>query len=107
MTSGRVLIMGDPGPWLGAGMTGGVIYQRLQPEMGLTREAIKRRIAKGSVLDILPLEEQGMEDVHELLSKYIHTLEVNNQASATENLYAMLRRPQDYFVRLAAPVRAN
>jgi glutamate synthase (NADPH) large chain len=107
MTSGRVLIMGDPGPWLGAGMTGGVIYQRLQPEMGLTREAIKRRIAHGSILDILPLEEQGVEDVHELLSKYIHTLEVNNQASATENLYPMLRRPQDYFVRLAAPVRAN
>jgi glutamate synthase (NADPH) large chain len=107
MTSGRVLIMGDPGPWVGAGMTGGVIYQRYQPEMNLTLDAIRRRIAKGSALDIFPLDEQGMEDVHELLSRYIHTLEVNNQASATEHLYAMLRKPQDYFVKLAAPVRAN
>ncbi len=27
MTSGRVLIMGDPGPYAFAGMTGGVVYQ--------------------------------------------------------------------------------
>jgi glutamate synthase (NADPH/NADH) large chain len=107
MTSGRVLIMGDPGPWLGAGMTGGVIYQRVQPEMGLTRDAIKRRIAKGSPLEIYDLDDKGMDDVHELLSAYIHTLEVNNQAAATEHLYTMLRKPQDYFVRLVATGKGN
>jgi glutamate synthase (NADPH/NADH) large chain len=108
MTSGRVLIMGDPGPWVGAGMTGGVIYQRIQPEMNLTEDAIRRRIAKGSALVVAELDEEDIEGVHELLNKYIHTLEINNQADATEHLYGMLRKPQDYFVKLHAPVvRAN
>jgi len=107
MTSGRALVLGDPGPWMCAGMTGGVIYQRVQPEMGLTLDALRRRIAHGAVIDIFPLDEKGMEDVHEMLSKYIQTLEVNNQAEATEHLYSLLRRPQDYFVKIAAPVRAN
>jgi glutamate synthase (NADPH/NADH) large chain len=107
MTSGRVLILGDPGPWVGAGMTGGVLYQRIQPEMGLTVDAIRRRIAPGAVVDIFPLDERGLEDVHEMLSRYIHTLEVNNQSEATAHLYALLRRPQEFFVKIAAPVRVN
>ncbi len=31
MTSGRALVLGDIGPWACSGMTGGVIYQRIQP----------------------------------------------------------------------------
>ena len=26
MTNGRALVLGDPGPWICAGMTGGVVY---------------------------------------------------------------------------------
>ena len=37
MTNGRGLVLGDPGPWICAGMTGGAIYIRHQPEMGLTK----------------------------------------------------------------------
>ncbi|MEQ8677570.1 MAG: glutamate synthase-related protein [Aggregatilineales bacterium] len=107
MTSGRVLILGDPGPWMCAGMTGGVIYQRVQPEMGLTLDALKRRIAKGSVVDIFPLDEFGIEEIHEMLNRYIQTLEVNNQAEATGHLYKLLRRPQEHFVKIAPPARVN
>ncbi|MDX1992451.1 MAG: glutamate synthase-related protein, partial [bacterium] len=107
MTSGRALVLGDPGPWMCAGMTGGVIYQRVQPEMGLTLDALRRRIAIGATVEIFPLDEQGIEDVRELLGKYIQTLEVNNQAEATEHLYGLLRRPQDFFVKITSPVRVN
>ena len=107
MTSGRVLILGDPGPWMCAGMTGGVIYQRIQPEMGLTVDAIKNRIAEGAIVDILPLGDQGLSDIHEMLNKYIQVLEVNNQAQATEHLYHLLRRPQDHFVKIAPPTHHN
>lgn len=107
MTSGRALVLGDPGPWLCAGMTGGVIYQRIQPEMNLTIEAIRRRIAKGSVVDIMPLDEQGERDVRELLNLYIQTLELNNQAEAAQHLYSLLKRPQNHFVKIAPPVRVN
>jgi glutamate synthase (NADPH/NADH) large chain len=107
MTSGRVVILGDPGPWMCAGMSGGVIYQRIQPEMNLTVDAIRRRIAEGATVDIFPLDDRGIEDVRELLNYYIQTLEVNNQPEAVQHLYGLLGRPQDYFVKIAPPTRKN
>ncbi len=107
MTSGRVVILGDPGPWMCAGMSGGVIYQRIQPDMNLTVDAIKRRIAEGAMVDILPLDDTGVDDLRELLNTYIQTLEINNQANAVQHLYALLNRPQDHFVKIAVPTRKN
>src|SRR5690606_23297809 len=71
MTSGRVLVLGDPGPWMCAGMSGGAIYQRIQPEMNLTVDAVRRRIAKGATVEITPLDEQGLSDARDLLGVYI------------------------------------
>ncbi len=107
MTSGRALVLGDPGPWMCAGMTGGVVYQRIQPEMNLTVEAIRRRIAPGSVVDIFPIDEGAAEDIRHLLNLYIQTLELNNQAEAVRHLYALLKRPQNHFVKIAPPMRVN
>ena len=56
MTNGRGLVLGDPGPWICAGMTGGVIYLRHQPQAGLTKEALQRRIAKGAKVSIESLK---------------------------------------------------
>ncbi|HVU09826.1 MAG TPA: glutamate synthase-related protein [Phototrophicaceae bacterium] len=105
MTSGRVLVLGDPGPWMCAGMSGGSFYQRIQPEMNLTVEAIKRRIAKGATVDIFPLDEQGIDDVRDLLGFYIHTLENNNQENEAAHLYALINRPEEHFVLVAPPAR--
>ncbi|MBL8116095.1 MAG: alpha-hydroxy-acid oxidizing protein [Anaerolineae bacterium] len=107
MTSGRVIILGDPGPWMCAGMSGGVIYQRIQPEMNLTVDAIRRRIAEGATVDIFPLDDKGTADVRELLNTYIQTLEVNNQPQAAQHLYNLLAKPQDHFVKVAPPNRKN
>ena len=107
MTSGRVLVLGDPGPWMCAGMSGGVVYQRIQPEMRLTVEAIRRRIAKGATVDIFPLDETCIDDIQDLLGFYIQTLERNNQAEEVSHLYALLTRPQDHFVKIATPKRVN
>ena len=106
MTSGRALVLGDPGPWMCAGMTGGVIYQRIQPDMNLTVDAIRRRIADGAPVDIYPLNESDMQQVHDILSRYIQKLEVNNQPEAVQHLYNLLRRPQDHFVKIA-PIKAE
>ncbi len=70
MTAGRAVILGDPGPWLCSGMTGGVVYVRLDPDMGLTREALGRRIASGSTVEVLPLDRRGEQDLRELLGAY-------------------------------------
>jgi len=107
MTSGRVVILGDPGPWMCAGMSGGVIYQRVQPEVGLTRDAIKRRIAEGATVQIGELDEKGTADVRELLNTYIQTLEANNQPEAASRLYSLLVKPQENFVKIAPPMRKS
>jgi len=107
MTSGRALVLGDPGPWMCAGMTGGVIYQRVQPEVGLTVDAIQRRIAEGAIVEVYLLDETGIRDVKEMLQRYIEVLENNHQAEATEHLYRLLQHPQDHFVKISPPARIN
>lgn len=101
MTSGRALVLGDIGPWACSGMTGGVIYQRIQPEMNLDIDAIRRRIAKGAIVSPQPLNDKDEENVRELLSVYIETLENNNQAEAVQHLYSLLHRPADHFIKIA------
>ena len=104
MTSGRAVVLGDPGPWMCAGMSGGVVYQRIQPEMNLTVDAIRHRIASDSLVKIHPLDDQGYQDVRELLNAYIRTLEENHQSQAAEPIYALLKRPSDHFIKIAPPL---
>ena len=56
MTNGRALVLGDPGPWICAGMTGGVVYLRRDSNLGLT-EQVKRRIAKGANVTLQPISK--------------------------------------------------
>lgn len=101
MTSGQALVLGDPGPWICSGMTGGIVYQRIQPSMNLTIDAIHRRIAPGSPVEIYQLDDKAIQGVRELLQYYIQTLEFSNQPEAVEHLYALLKRPENHFVKLA------
>ncbi|WP_078549834.1 glutamate synthase-related protein [Litchfieldia alkalitelluris] len=97
MTNGRGLVLGDPGPWICAGMTGGVVYLRHQPEVGLTKAAIERRIAKGAKVSIKALSEKGMNDVQELLTKYIEGLVSTGQEEEANELKALLVNPEQHF----------
>lgn len=91
MTQGRVVVLGDPGPWICSGMTGGVVYVRLQPELGLDREALRRRIAKGARVQLTPVGEQGEKDLTELLSAYHRILlEAQQPEEAAEVMGLML-----------------
>ncbi|MEH7107628.1 glutamate synthase-related protein [Bacillus sp. JJ1764] len=104
MTNGRGLVLGDPGPWICAGMTGGVIYVRHQPEIGLTKEAIQRRVAKGAKVTVTALNEKGKQDVNELLAKYTDILEQNGQAEEANQLRELLAKPEQNFVQIV-PVK--
>ena len=100
MTNGRGLVLGDPGPWICAGMTGGVVYLRHQPEMGLTKAAIERRIAKGAKVSIGLLTEIGQQDVAELLNKYIDGLLQQGQKEAADELKLLLDNPTEHFFQI-------
>jgi glutamate synthase (NADPH/NADH) large chain len=90
MTNGRGLVLGDPGPWICAGMTGGVVYLRNQPEMGLTEEAISRRIAKGANVTVQKLSQKGIADVTELLLDYIRVLTEHEQYEEVSIISSLL-----------------
>ena len=91
MTRGRALVLGDPGPWICSGMTGGVVYVRLQPEFGLDEAAIRRRLAKGAKVHLSRVGAVGRKDLTDLLSTYHQVLLGAGQfAEAAEVLNLML-----------------
>ncbi|RFU68176.1 glutamate synthase [Peribacillus saganii] len=104
MTNGRGLVLGDPGPWICAGMTGGVVYLRKQPELGLTKEALLRRVAKGANVSIEALSEQGKQDITELLGNYISLLKERNQNEEAAELETFLPELEKHFVQVV-PVK--
>ncbi|HLN63505.1 MAG TPA: glutamate synthase-related protein, partial [Symbiobacteriaceae bacterium] len=90
MTRGRAVVFGDPGPWICSGMTGGVVYVRLQPEMGLDEAAIKRRLAKGAKVHVSRIGQRGKKDLTELLSLYHQTLLSTGQSDAASEVLNLL-----------------
>ncbi len=103
MTRGRALVLGDPGPWVCSGMTGGRVYLRHWPEMGLTEEAMRRRLAKGARVVVRPLDARGVEDVRELLSAYIEVLKEARREEKARRLEALLEDPRAHF-RMVEPI---
>ncbi|MEK8133051.1 glutamate synthase-related protein [Paenibacillus filicis] len=101
MTNGRAVVLGDPGPWICAGMTGGVIYQRLVPEMGLDVAALERRVAKGAKVKIEPIGTQSAKDLTELLGAYHAELVNSGQEDAAATIQHLLNNLQTSFVRIA------
>ncbi len=59
MTGGRAVVLGDPGPWLCSGMTGGVVYVRQNPDWGLDAAAVRRRLSKAAKVSLAALEDVG------------------------------------------------
>ncbi|RNC66351.1 MAG: glutamate synthase [Desulfuromonadales bacterium] len=94
MTAGRVVVLGDPGPWICSGMTGGVVYCHLDDAMGLDREALRHRLARGAGVEIRDLDEDDLASVDELLLTYRRELLHSHQeeeADAVEEIMACVR----------------
>jgi glutamate synthase (NADPH/NADH) large chain len=104
MTNGRAIVLGDPGPWICSGMTGGTVYLRIQPEMGLDEAAITRRIAKAAKVTLQPLNNKGKEDVAYLLGEYIAELEASGQQEKASHIQELLDHAEEHFVMLT-PVK--
>ncbi|NMC78124.1 MAG: glutamate synthase, partial [Chloroflexi bacterium] len=92
MTSGHVVILGDPGPYAFSGMTGGVVYQMLTPEMGFDPVALRRRIAIGAQVEIMELDYNDLEQVQHLLGEYIKALEQTYQYDTAEHIHLLSAR---------------
>ena len=100
MTAGRVLVLGDPGPWCCAGMTGGVLYLRLDEERGLNLEAIRRRLARGANVEIQPVGEGDEADLQYLLDEYAEQLNRTMQYDEMEEVQRLLENWRSTFVKV-------
>lgn len=101
MTGGTVVCLGDPGPWMAAGMTGGVVYLALWPDLGLTLEDLSRRVARDARCRIEP--SLGADDVRTigvLLAEYADLLDESTQTSEAKIVRDLARQADGRFVAL-------
>jgi glutamate synthase (NADPH/NADH) large chain len=98
-TSGRGLVLGDPGPWLCSGMTGGVVYVLTDEAMGMTASAVRRRVAAGARVRVEAVDEGDEPDLRELLGHYRRALEDDEQYAEAEEV-ARLADDWRRFVRV-------
>jgi len=98
MTGGRAVVMGDPGPWMCAGQTGGRVYLRVNHEWHLDRAALERRKGRGAKAAICELDAQGMLDVQELLGRYAAELEATGQPEEAERINHLAAEPRSHFL---------
>lgn len=100
MTAGRVVVLGDPGPWICSGMTGGVVYCHLDGAMGFSREALRRRLAKGAGVEIRDVEEEDVASIGELLLKYHRELLHSHQEEEADAVEGIIAAARSCFVKI-------
>ncbi|HOI17466.1 MAG TPA: glutamate synthase-related protein, partial [Geobacteraceae bacterium] len=100
MTAGRVVVLGDPGPWICSGMTGGTVFCRLDPELGMDREALRRRLAKGAHVAIRDLEEDDLAALEELLGLYHREILSSHQDEEADWVEGVIAHCRTGFVKI-------
>ncbi len=93
-------MLGDPGPWMCAGMTGGVIYQCLYPEWNFGRENLERRFSSGAHVVIRSLNEDDAAQVRELLDKYVRALKQSFQNDEAQIVQGLAEEAEKRFVKI-------
>ncbi|HEY7151351.1 MAG TPA: glutamate synthase-related protein [Solirubrobacterales bacterium] len=100
MTAGRAVVLGDIGPWACAGMTGGRVYARVNPEWNLDRDAIERRLGEGAKVELSELDPEGVLDLEELLGHYADELRVTGQEEEAERMRALAAAARESFLMI-------
>jgi glutamate synthase (NADPH/NADH) large chain len=100
MTAGRAVVFGDIGPWACAGMTGGRVYVRVNPEWNLDRDAIRRRLGKGAKVELTELDAEGVLDIEELLGYYADELRATEQDDEAERVAGLSAAAPQHFLMI-------
>jgi glutamate synthase (NADPH/NADH) large chain len=100
MTAGRVVVLGDPGPWICSGMTGGTVYCHLDTAMGMDREALRRRIARGAGVEIRDLEDTDLANIEQLLLPYHRELVRSHQEEEADWVEGAIAASRTRFVKI-------
>lgn len=100
MTRGRGLVLADPGPWLAAGMTGGVVYLLHHPEEGLTREFLFKRLAHSAKVALLPVNEHDIDEIRNLMEPVLRVLTTTKQNMALSRIESIISKMPDRFLKV-------
>ncbi len=98
MTNGRAVVLGDPGPWMCAGQTGGRVYLRVNDEWNLDRAALERRLGRGAKVEIRELDARGVLDVQELLGHYGEELRGTAQDFEADRISGLALAADQHFL---------
>jgi glutamate synthase (NADPH/NADH) large chain len=98
MTSGRAVVLGDIGPWACAGMTGGRVYVRVNPDWNLDRASIERRLGEGALVELKEIDAEGALDVDDLLGHYADELRATGQDEEAERVTTLAASAADNFL---------
>ncbi|MFA6597943.1 MAG: glutamate synthase-related protein [Ignavibacteriaceae bacterium] len=91
MTGGTVVVLGDPGPWICAGFSGGVIYAYIDLDKGMTVDALKNRLAPGAKVKFLKPSMADLESIRGLLVEYADELKATGQKEQMEEAEVVLK----------------
>ncbi len=106
MTSGRGLVLGDPGPWLCSGMTGGVVYLLTDEALGLDVAALRRRLANGARVSIERVTKADEASLRQLLGHYSAALAESQQHAESEEVARLADCWRQRFVKVVpAPAK--
>ena len=100
MTGGRAVILGDPGPWLCSGMTGGVVYVRQNDAWHLDEAAVRRRLSKAAKVSLVEPDETDQANIIELLSAYGEALRESGQEETADALQPLIDEPVEHFLAI-------
>jgi len=100
MTSGRAVVLGDIGPWACAGMTGGRVYVRMNPEWNLDSDAIRRRLGEGAKVELADLDDEGLLDIDDLLGHYADELRATGQDDEAKRILALAAAAPQHFLMI-------
>ena len=110
MTGGEVVVLGDPGPWLCSGFSGGVIYNFINEKLGMNVEALKRRIAPGGKVYFSKPNKDDHSIIKNLLQEYIDELILTgqqDQIKESEEIKKIMEKIKDNFVSIRSIQDAN
>jgi glutamate synthase (NADPH/NADH) large chain len=100
MTSGRAVVMGDIGPWACAGMTGGRVYVRVNPEWNLDADVIQRRLGEGAKVELAEIDDEGRLDIDDLLGHYADELRATGQDTEAKRILGLASAATENFLMI-------
>ncbi|HEY8756945.1 MAG TPA: glutamate synthase-related protein [Candidatus Limnocylindria bacterium] len=89
MTAGTAVVLGDPGRWICSGMSGGVVFVRIDGPRGIDRDGIRARLAKGAKVHVGVPHDDELPALRDLLGGYRRALLGSGQDDAARTVRAL------------------